>query len=244
MKRSCGVVLVLFVLFMISSCTSFNETRNKSFAVDQKGLQRETIESLTIFPIKDTSSVSGLSEELESELSRAFHSELPKGRIADANTFRSQIAEKNLINEYSQWRLAFDETKIISLPPLKKWSQVLGTRYFLLVGKVFLAREKVNAHDVKFTGWTNDASNFWRTDLKIYAQIIDSESGTAIWKGVGHAENVFNPKQFGNRHNPDCLIIWTEKTPEIEEYIKPMIKVAVDGLVANIFPTGASVYVR
>lgn len=237
MKRIGGIVLVLSLLL---SCTSFNETRNKSYTVDRQGIQRGTIESITILPIKDASSIFGLSEELEGELSKSFRNELPQGRIIAASAFRSQIAERNLITEYSQWRLAFDETKIISLPQLKKWSQMLGTRYFLLVGKVFLAREKVNAHDVKFSGWTNDTSNFWRTDLKIYAQIIDSESGTAIWKGVGHAENVLNPKQFGNRHS-DPLIIWTERTPAIEEYIKPMIKVAVDGLIDNIFPERASI---
>ena len=237
MKRICGVVLVLFFL---SSC-SVSGLRNKSYTIDNHGLQTSTIESLTILPIKDNSAVFDLSEGLEAELLKTIHTELPKVRIIDANAFRSRIAEKDLISEYAQWRLAFDETKMILLPPLKKWSQMVKTRYFLMVAKVHLSREKMTAADTGYSGWVNDASNVWRTNLEIFAQIIDSESGTVTWKGVGHAENVHSPKRIGQN---DSFITVNAKNPEIDQYISPMIKVAVGGLVANIVSGKSSVVRR
>jgi hypothetical protein len=102
-----------------------------------------------------------------------------------------------------------------------------------MVTKVNLSREKMKAIDTGYSGWVNDADNVWRTDLRVFAQIIDTESGTATWKGVGHAENVHSPKRIGHS---DSWIVWNAKNPEIDQYVGPMIKMAVDGLVANISP--------
>jgi uncharacterized protein (DUF1697 family) len=205
--------------------------------MDNQGLQPIAIESLTILPIKDDSAVLGLSENLEAELSKAFQVQLPRVKIVSADSFRARIAENDLINEYAQWKSAYDQTKMFSLRPLKKWSQIVETRYFLMVTKVLLSREKMKAVDTGYSGWVNDAENVWRTDLKVFAQVIDIESGTVTWKGVGHAENVHSPKRIG--HN-DSWITWNAKNPEMEQYIRPMVKMAVDGLVMNITSGGNS----
>lgn len=234
MRDFCYVVLVSLFL---SSCSSVAGLRDKSYTMDNQGLQPIAIESLTILPIKDDSAVLGLSENLEAELSKAFQVQLPRVKIVSADSFRARIAENDLINEYAQWKSAYDQTKMFSLRPLKKWSQIVETRYFLMVTKVLLSREKMKAVDTGYSGWVNDAENVWRTDLKVFAQVIDIESGTVTWKGVGHAENVHSPKRIG--HN-DSWITWNAKNPEMEQYIRPMVKMAVDGLVMNITSGGNS----
>jgi hypothetical protein len=233
MRSICYVVLVLLFL---SSCSSVAGLRDKSYTIDNHDLQANAMESLTILPIKDDSAVLGLSGGLEAELSKAIHVQMPQVKIVNADAFRSRIAENDLINEYAQWKSAYDETKMLSLRPLKKWSQIVETRYFLMVVKVHLSREKMTAIDTGYSGWVNNASNVWRTDLRLFAQVIDVESGTVTWKGVGHAENVHSPKRIGN----DGWITWNAKNPETDQYIRPMIKVAVDGLVMNITAGGQS----
>jgi hypothetical protein len=232
MIKNIHIVLVLFIL---TSC-SVAGVRDKSHTIANNGLQTNMIQSLTILPIKDDSAVLGLSDRLETELLKVIQAKLPAARIVSADDFRSRMSENDLINEYAQWKSALDETKIISLRPLWKWAQLFKSRYFLSV-KVNLSREKITGADTGYSGFVNDASNVWRTDLKLFTQVIDAKSGTAIWKGVGHAEDVYSPKRIGGS---DTWIRWNAKTPNMDEYIGPLIKTAVDGLVENITSEGHS----
>lgn len=225
------IVIHVVLILLLSSCSNVAGLRDKSYTMNNQGFQSNTIESLTILPIKDDSSILGLSDKLEAGLTKALQVKLPTAKIVSSDAFRSHIAKDDLINEYTQWKSAYNETKMLSIRPLKKWSELVESRHFLMVTKVNLLREKMRASDAGYTGWVNDADNVWRTDLIIYAQIIDSESGTAPWKGVGHAENVHSPKRIGYN---DSLIRWNAKNPELNQYIDPMIKVVVDGLVMNI----------
>jgi hypothetical protein len=153
--------LILF-LFFLSSCSSVAGLRDKSYTIGNQGFKANIIE-----PIKDDSAVSGLSESLEAGLSEAFRVQLPRVKIVSADDFRSRIADNDLINEYVQWETTYNETKILSLRPLNKWSQIVKTRHFLMVTKVHLSREKIKGADMGYSGWVNDADNVWRTDLKI-----------------------------------------------------------------------------
>ncbi len=224
---------ILFVLsiLLLASCGSIEGLRDKSGTISNQGFETSNIESLAILPIKNNFPIVGLSETLEVELAKTLQAQLPAVKIISANDFKSRIIEQSLISDYSQWRTVYDEMNIISYPHLKKWSQTLETQYYLIVNKAYLSREKMNGVDTGYSGWVADASNVWRTDLRLIAQVIDTASGKVVWEGVGHSENVHSPRRIGSNTG---FITWNEKNPEMDQYLKPMIKMAVDGLVANI----------
>lgn len=229
--------LLLISVFLIS-CSNIAGLRDKSTTLSNRGFQANTIKSLTILPIKDNSSVVGLSDSIEAELNTCLQSQLPLLKIMNANVFRTKIAESDLINEYAQWRTSYEETKILSLRQIKKWSQVVDSQYCLLVAKVNLSREKIKAVDAGYTGYVNDANNVWRTDLRLFTQMIDVNTGAVVWEGIGHAENIYSPKRFGHDDDDDW-IMWNERAPDAEKYIAPIVKMAVDGLVDNIVSGGS-----
>lgn len=223
--------LISFTLF-IFGCASGSKLQEKSYTINS--LSTEINGAIAIVPIKEVPAMPGLADRVEVSMQKSLNSKLSKVPVVDVDTFKSRIAKKSLEAEFGQWKAAYDSTKILSAGPMKSFSNAVEARYFLLVPSIYLTREPISVHEAGFTGVYIEGQAFWRSDLKVLAELLDTETAKIVWKGVGHAQNIHAPTRY------QFFVRWDEKNPELEEYISPMIKAAVDGIAESISAGGTA----
>ncbi|WP_136799688.1 hypothetical protein [Desulfosediminicola ganghwensis] len=221
-------VLVL-VAFIVTSCASIEGLRDKSYTMVDAHSGIDGV--VAILPVKETAEMPGLSGTIEAALAKSLKTLNPATGIVESGEFKTLIVKNNLVDEYVEWKSAYDTLKAISVPPLREFSKKTGARYFLLIPSVHLSREKIRGVDTGYTGWVSDTNNVWRTNLIVLGELVDSQTGTVIWRGVGKAEYINSP-----RRDLDLgLVITHQRNPEIHEYLPQMVEVAAKGITQNIF---------
>lgn len=226
---------LIILLIVFSSCGSIEGTRNKSFTISSLTIN-QNLESLAILPVREDAVMPGLSKQIEKDLYSYLCAKLPDARVIDARTFGSRLATNGLIADFGKWKAGYEASSILDARPLLSFSRATDARYFLLVRSTHLSREKIRAVDTGYSGWVSDAKNVWRTNLKISAELIDAESGRAVWEGFGSAENVNSP-----RKDIDIgLVIIHQKNPEVESFAPEMVHIAAEGIASQIAAITAS----
>jgi hypothetical protein len=223
------ICLVLLTPLILSGCASIEGTRNKSVTLNKLPRDGE-IGSLAILPIKENAVMPGLSTNIENGLYKALTLKVQGMKIIDGQNFGSLLAKNDLISEFGQWRAGYESTSILDKRPLPSFSRATDCRYFLLVNSTHLSREKIRAVDTGYSGFARDANNVWRADLKILAELIDTQSGETIWKGIGHAENISSVR----RDIDLFFLIQHQKDPGVSSFISDMIRTATEGIASEI----------
>ncbi len=221
------LITFLFVLLLLHGCASGQRLVDKSYVVKDTGAKISG--SIAILPAKEVPAMAGLADMVENELDKGLRKTFPGVRVVDVDKFKAAMLEKDIENEFGQWKSTYDSTKIISSKPLKSFSNASDSRFFILIPAIYLSREPINIHETGFSGFYQDGQAFWRTDLKILVEVLDTEKEQIIWKGVGYTQHIHSPTRYNA-----VLVIWDERNPEVQEYVAPMIKTAVDSIVANI----------
>lgn len=218
--------LVIIMLFSSVSCSPIAGTRDKSFTLNRLNME-DGIFSIAVLPVRETAVIAGLSSRIEAELSKTLTTRQLFATIVDTQSFNSRLAANDLAINYSQWLMTYEATGILDARPLGQISKAVGARFFVLVRSISLDREKILPSDTGYTGYSY--GNVWRTNLKILSEVIDTEKGNIVWKGVGFAEDLTTRKTIATP-----IIIYNAINPEIEEFIDDMVRVAVNGLISQI----------
>lgn len=228
-----NTISFIVLLLLLQGCASGQRLVDKSYVIKDTGTRISG--ALAVLPAKDVPAMPGLADMVETELTQCMSRKFTGVKVVGTDAFKARMLESNYESEFGQWKSTYDTSKIISVKPLKRFSGAAGARYFVLIPSIHLAREPINIHETGFSGFYHDGQAFWRTDLKILAEVLDTETESIIWRGVGHAQNIHSPTRYNA-----VLVIWDERNPEIREYIEPMIRTAVDSIVTNMSGGGKS----
>ncbi|MBK7552201.1 MAG: hypothetical protein IPI61_11245 [Syntrophaceae bacterium] len=160
-------IFILFTLF-IFGCASGSRLQDKSYTINS--LSAGVNGTIAIMPIKEVPAMPGLADRVEISLQKSMNEKLSKVQVVDVDTFKSRIEKNNMETEFGQWKATYDSSKILSVRPMKSFSNAVEARYFLLVPAIYLSREPISVHEAGFSGFYNEGQAFWRTDLKKFLQ--------------------------------------------------------------------------
>lgn len=222
------IILLLFVI-SIAGCASIEGLRDKSMTTMCTGSGK--IGSVAVLPIKESPAVANLSSWLEMYMPLALRENLPGTSVIDSGTLVTRLTAKNLITDYSQWKVTYEATSVIDPKSTAALAHCVNARYFLLVNGIHLARERIRAVDSGYTGWVKNADHVWRTDLKIAVEVIDMEKGKSVWKGVGWAENI---DSIARDIDMGLVVQHRGMVPEISKTALPMARTAANGIAAEL----------
>jgi hypothetical protein len=222
--------IAFLVLLGLTSCASIEGTRDKSLTLKRNQLTTN-ITSIAMLPIKENAVQAGLSTKMESSLYFSLLSNLQGVNIIGVEDFRKVVSQSDAIEKFGQWLAGYEATSIINGKLLGEIRETIGTDYFLLVRSISLTREKIRGVDTGYSGMVSDAKNVYRSDLKIYVELIDLVNGQMAWQGVGHAENINSPRKDLDL----ILVIHHEKEPGITAFLDEMIKTATAGVARELF---------
>lgn len=218
-------ILVLCLLLALTGCASIEGTRDKSLTLNKSQLTKP-IASVAILPIKENAVYVGLSSKIENDLYYSLVSQLRGVDVLNGQKLKYLLEKGDMVDAYSLWLSGYDSTSILNKQKLAEIGPELNVDYFLLVRSVSLTREKIRGVDTGMTGMVSDAKNVYRSDLKIYAELIDVYNGVVVWKGVGHSENINSPRKDLDL----ILIIKHEIEPGVQAVVDELVKVATSGM--------------
>jgi len=215
--------LCLMFVVVLSSCSSVEGTRNKSYTYRSLG-RPVGIQSLAIIPIEDTSKYPFLNEMIERNIVENLRFKSPITKIVPSNEFSHYLYENDCLENFASWYNGYKVTKFFDAKKLTPLLENIDANYLLFVRSVNIDREKIRAIDTGYSGWVSDSNNVWRINLKFIGELVDVKAGRIVWQGVGFSEDVNSPKD-----KDYILVIKHEKMPEIKEVLPKMVSIAADG---------------
>ncbi|MGE4545401.1 MAG: hypothetical protein AB7D06_14965 [Pedobacter sp.] len=222
------LALVAFIC-LVSSCTSIEGTRNKSYTHRNSG-SCDKMTKVAILPIEETSKFPLLPELLEQRINQELVSVYPGIQIIDPPEFGYELQQHNKLESFSSWYMSYKTTKYIDFNKLNEAVECLGTDYLLSIRSLDIDREKIHAVDAGYSGMVSDANNVYRTNLKFIGELIDIRQQKIVWQGIGYSENINSPR----RPLDLFFIIKNQKNPEIESFLNELVSVAAKGFVSEM----------
>jgi hypothetical protein len=224
-RYALSYLLLLGVIASVGGCASIEGTRDKSDTV-ARAMPSDQIDSIAILPIKEYAAAEGLSIQIEAALQQGISKNLPSARTVDPTTFSSLLGRAGLMQSYGEWLSTYEATSLVDPQPLVSFSNATTARYFLLVPSLYLNREKTTGAATGYTGTVSDAKNVWRTDLKASVVLIDTHTGTVVWRGTGYAENISSKKKDVDLG----LVILNRRSPELRDHLDELVQTLADGI--------------
>lgn len=227
--------LLLIAVLGLFACASIEGTFDHSATSLRRPMPEVGLDSLAILPIRPSADADGMAERLAASLERALSREFPGAHVVGSDQFAQALAAKpGYLQYFANWRNVYEQTAVLEAKPLPRIAAAVGARFFLNVRATDLEREKIRATDTGRTGWVSNASQVWRTRLKILAELIDTRTGSVVWRGTGAAENINSP-----RKDIDLgLMIVHQRNPEVDTFLEEMFDTAAEGTARQI--AGAS----
>jgi len=219
--------MIACLLISVSAC--IEGTRDKSQTFYRPHFSTP-IDRIAILPLPNSAASPQLSAQLGQALTSALQAEFSQARVVSPSDVSVALVQHNVVELYSQWKVAYEHTSILIPQPLATFAKTIGAQHFFMVRAISLDREKVRAVDTGRSGVVHDAWNVWRARLRFTAEVLDASSGTVVWSGMGEAEDVKSPR----RDLHLGLVVLQQRVADLDTYLPEMCRVAATGLVRQL----------
>lgn len=228
----CSALGLLFVHLTVFGCASIVATHDHSRTIEARKADRGTHATIAIAPVVEIAAIEGLPKNLGAALVLALETKERDGQIHGADKLNASLLANDSVETFARWRSAYKQTGILDPRPLSTLQKSIGARYLLLPLDTYVDREKISPKEAQCRSiCAVNPNNLWRTKLKVLAELIDTQNGMVVWKGVGEAQHI---QDGGKTLDFGLVVIHPGKGEEVETLAGRMITVVAQGIAKGV----------
>ncbi|MBH0176780.1 MAG: hypothetical protein HP491_02685 [Nitrospira sp.] len=222
---------LLILPLSVFGCASIEATHDHSRTIEVKKADRGP-RTIAIAPVVEMAAVEGLPKNLGTALVLALEAKSRDAQIQGAEKLNASLLADDSVETFARWRSTYKQTGILDPRPLATLQKAIGARYLLLPLDTYVDREKISPQEAQCPSVCSvNPNNLWRTKLKVLAELIDTQNGVVVWRGVGEAQRIQNG---GKTLDFGLVVIHPGKGEEVETLAGRMIVVVAQGIAKGV----------
>lgn len=224
--------LVSIVLLLVGvGCASIEATHDHSKTLEVKKADRGP-RSIAIAPVVEMAALEGLPKNLGVALVLALETKGRDTQILGAEKLNASLLANDSVETFARWRSTYKQMGVLDPRPLATLQKAIGARYLLLPLDTYVDREKISPKEAQCPSvCLMNANNLWRTKLKVLAELIDTQNGVVVWRGVGEAQHI---QDGGTTLDFGLVVIHPGKGEEVETLAGRMVTVVAQGIAKGV----------
>lgn len=214
-------------LLTLGGCASIEATHDHSRTIEVKKSDRGPY-TIAIAPVVEMAAIEGLPKNLGAALVLALETRSRDAKIHGPEKLNASLLANDSVETFARWRSTYKQTGILDPRPLATLQKSIEARYLLLPIDSYVDREKISPKEAQCPGiCLMNANNLWRTKLKVLAELIDTQNGVVVWRGVGEAQHI---QDGGITWDFRLVVIHPGKGEEVETLAGRMITIVAQGI--------------